>query len=282
MLAYPLEASRLPNLMVEGRSHGGARPAPLERDLPLFVESRNVSRLLFHRASYRKTASHFPGSTLSRALPLGAAGAAGRRSRAASRTTPITSCNARHALSSYGIDLLALRSPTCGHPHAVRLRHAAATHERGRGPGGEPLGDTQGLPGPSGSLHSVEHAGERVLGGFWGVRNIPRQAGTQLQRSGTQNWTTQRSGTQNFETQNWHWLTQRNGTDTQLTQRSHNGFPTVGQAPVDKARPEPDGSVSGMRGSGLAVSGGTRGGGQGCWRSLHMLVLDIPSPSRLA
>lgn len=30
MLAYPLEASRLPNLMVEGRSHGGARPAPLE------------------------------------------------------------------------------------------------------------------------------------------------------------------------------------------------------------------------------------------------------------
>lgn len=72
-------------------------------------------------------------------------------------------------------------------------------------PGCEPLGQTHGLLCPSGSLHSFEHAFQRVFGGLLGVR----------QRNATRNFGTQELGTQLT-------LTQRNtatryATDATLT-----------------------------------------------------------------
>jgi len=148
------------------------------------------------------------------------------RLRAASRTPPTTSCNERHALSSYGIDFThtftdteALSSAVDTPTPETRERNAHSRTPRD----GEPLGNTLEHPRPGGSLHSLEHAGKRVLGACGGIRRL--------------------NGTQRNDTQQGGRLTKRNGTRyagnaTGTRRGPRRGVFTCGQALRQASRPE--------------------------------------------
>lgn len=97
-----------------------------------------------------------------------------RLSCAVARTAPTAARNERQSLFSKRINF----THACAH---AGIRRTCSSPEEDIGsflpetlnwriPGCEPLGHTHGLFRPSGSLHFFEHALERVLGGFLGVR----------------------------------------------------------------------------------------------------------------
>jgi hypothetical protein len=111
----------------------------------------------------------------------------------------------RHRLHSLGLRIV---PDTAGCTHRLRRDRRRRTLRMG----GEPSGHTPELFSPGSSLHSFEHAGQRVFGGCKGVRgrNGTQRGGTQL--TGTQCTGTRRTGTQLTGAQIRGRLTQRNGT----------------------------------------------------------------------
>lgn len=147
------------------------------------------------------------GSTFSRSLLLGllSAGGCENASNNILQRTPRTLFVGHRSLSLLRITGHARSNAyVCTHTLAG-LTGDAKLWDSNAGLGCEPLGDTRELFRPSSSLHSFEHAGERVLGGCRGVRGyFTRYACTPL--TGTQLTLTQRNGT-------------RYATDATLTQR---------------------------------------------------------------